>query len=327
MPTEEHELPKQSNSSDGAFGSVEKEVRPASKETSYRSSGSSSWWHRVPFFDPYIWGLVVLLLIGSIVAWHAQKNSDDTLNISGESTNATLNQEDFAQLAQEQAEIDKTNKKLNIRANSIFNGSMLVKSSLDVQGQLRVGQEMTLNDLAIAGQGTVNNLEIQQDLNVEGETRLNGSALIQESLSVNQDITVAGSGTFADTLTARSIEAGDLRFNGILRTNGHIVTGGPQTGANRGQAVGSGGTVSVNGNDTAGTVTINTGGSPSAGILVSVQFGSPYTAIPRVNVTPVGVAAGAVDWYITRTRTGFKIGASNPPPAGSSFSFDYFIAE
>ena len=92
-----------------------------------------------------------------------------------------------------------------------------------------------------------------------------------------------------------------------------------------GGAVGAGGTGSINGSDLAGTVTVNIGGSPSAGTLATVSFVNSYGSEPHVVVTPVGSSAAGLNWYITRSATGFVISTTNAPSASTSFSFDYVV--
>lgn len=325
----------QSNTEMGTSGSQPNQLQDADSNDSNqaRDSRSPDLIQKFPFShlrgmatSPYVWAFLVLLAISGGVIWYAQSSSDSTDIDRNDFSTASINEEDFASLAADQAEIDSTNKTLNVQANSTFDGTMLVRSSLDVQGKLRVGEELTLNNVVVSGQATMNNLDIDQDLNVQGETRL-GPTAVQNSLTVNENLTVSGSGTFAGTLTAQTIETGNLAFNGDLNMSGRIITGGTQTSAGTGSAIGSGGTVSVNGNDTAGNVRINTGGSPSSGTLVRVRFGSAYSRPPRVNITPVGSASGRLDWYVTRTQEGFAIGASSPPGGGNNYAFDYFVVE
>ena len=277
--------------------------------------------------NPYLWGMLVVLAATGGVVWFVDQDREEVTNITGQDfTSSSLDEEGFAQLAQEQAEIDSTNQTLNVQANSVFDGTMLVRSSLEVQGQLRVGEELTLNDLTVAGQGTINDLDVANDFNVQGAAQLNETT-IQDSLSVEDALNVAGGGTFGGSLTAQSIEAGSLSFSGDLSMSGRIITGGEQTSSTTTANIGGGGTASVDGNDTAGTVNINTGNSPSDGILVNIDFGTNYNAVPRVNITPVGNSSGSIDWYIERTTSGFSIGSNSTPSGGANYSFDYFIVE
>ncbi|MEX0934487.1 MAG: hypothetical protein WDZ42_01670 [Candidatus Saccharimonadales bacterium] len=276
---------------------------------------------------PYLMGLVALLVVGGLVIFYVQSTTDDEVVIDGSELDTTsLSEADLASLASDRAQIDSTNRILTVAANSIFDGTMLVRSSLDVQGHLRVGQSLSINNVDITGQGVVNNLDIANELNVQGDVNFGGGATIQNSLSVGNNLNVTGNGAFSGNLSAGSIEAGSLTFNGNLTMNGHIITSGTQVSASSGPNIGSGGTVSVSGNDVAGTVNINTGSGASTGIMVTVTFAQSYSGTPKVNVTPVGSASGNQNWYVTRNSNSFSIGINSPTPGGS-FSFDYFVVE
>ncbi|MEX0668304.1 MAG: hypothetical protein WD061_01020 [Candidatus Saccharimonadales bacterium] len=275
---------------------------------------------------PYLMGLVALLIVGGLVIFYVQSTTDDEVVIDGSELNTTsLSEADLANLASDRAQIDSTNRILTVAANSIFDGTMLVRSSLDVQGQLRVGQSLSINDVDITGQGVINDLDIANELNVQGNVNFGGAATIQNGLTIGDGLSVTGSGTFAGNLSANSIEAGNLTFNGNLTMNGHIITSGTQVSASNGPNIGSGGTVSVSGNDVAGTVNINTGSGTSTGIMVTVTFAESYTGTPRVNITPVGSASGGQNWYVTRNSNSFSVGINNP--ITGNFSFDYFVVE
>lgn len=278
--------------------------------------------------NPYLWGLLALVIIVVGVIWYVERDREATTTIDGDDfTSSTLDEDGFAELAREQAEIDSTNQTLNVRANSVFDGTMLVRSSLEVQGQLRVGEDLSLNDITVSEQATLNNADVAEDLNVQGSAQLDGATTIQDSLTVNEDLTTAGSGSFGGQLSAETIEAGNLTFSGDLTMSGRVITGGEQTSAVSGGSIGGGGTVSVNGNDTAGSVNINTGNDPSAGTLAEISFGDGYGDTPRVNITPVGSPTGNLDWYVERTTDGFTIGVSSAPSSGSNYTFDYFVVE
>ena len=83
----------------------------------------------------------------------------------------------------------------------------------------------------------------------------------------------------------------------------------------------------MSGNDTTGTITINTGGSPPAGTLASVTFANGFNASPKVQITPVGSSAASLDYYVERDASGFRVGVSSPPNGSTTYIFDYFVAE
>jgi hypothetical protein len=81
----------------------------------------------------------------------------------------------------------------------------------------------------------------------------------------------------------------------------------------------------VSGSDTAGFININTGGAPSAGCFITVNFASRFNSTPRVLVTPVGSDSGALNYYVNRSSTSFSVCVATVPPAFASFGFDYFV--
>jgi hypothetical protein len=91
--------------------------------------------------------------------------------------------------------------------------------------------------------------------------------------------------------------------------------------------LGAGGTVSVSGTDTAGTITINTGGSPAVGCFVTITFTQKFNATPHVVVTPVGSAGGGLNYYVNRSASDFSLCTTNPAPGGANFSFDYIALD
>jgi hypothetical protein len=118
-----------------------------------------------------------------------------------------------------------------------------------------------------------------------------------------------------------------LQLNGNLLLTKHISAGGATPSRSNGDALGSGGTVAVSGSDIAGNVNVNTGSGPVAGCFATMTFSQKYNSTPRVIVTPVGLSAANVGYYVTRTTSSFAICAANNPPANVSFGFDYFVVE
>jgi hypothetical protein len=96
-------------------------------------------------------------------------------------------------------------------------------------------------------------------------------------------------------------------------------------GRTQGNALGGGGTSSVGGSDTAGSITINTGSNPSAGCFITVNFAAKFSGTPRVVISPVDAPAGGLAYYVTRNISSFSVCSNNAPAANASFGFDYIV--
>src|SRR5262249_2521805 len=95
--------------------------------------------------------------------------------------------------------------------------------------------------------------------------------------------------------------------------------------------LGNGGSASINGSDTNGTVTINTGNNPAAGCFITVIFNIPFAQPPNIMLGPIGLGAGAIQHYVqpivsttTGATTGFRICTANTPLPNQAFAFSYF---
>ncbi len=108
-----------------------------------------------------------------------------------------------------------------------------------------------------------------------------------------------------------------------LTIGGHIITRGAVPSVSGGDGLGSNGTVSLSGNDTAGTVAVNVGAGAGAGTLATIKFASNYGNTPKVVINPVG---GFIPFYVNRSASGFSIhAASGVPPGG--YAFDYIVMQ
>lgn len=209
---------------------------------------------------------------------------------------------------------------LDIQSSTILEGPVLARNDLSVAGSLKVGGALSLPSITITGNGNFAQIGITGPLSVGGDTALQGGLTVQKNLSV------AGSASFG-SLSVGGLSVTSLQVKNDFSITKHIITGGGVPGQTRGTALGSGGTASVSGTDTAGSVTINTGGSPPAGLFVSITFTQRFSSTPHVIITPVGSAAGGIEYYINRDANGFSIGTANPPPAGANFGFDYIVIQ
>ena len=207
---------------------------------------------------------------------------------------------------------------LTIQANAVFAGSALIRGDLEVAGTLKLGGDLSLTNLTVTGATQLedvkaNNLTVGSNLNVQG------------ALTLNSGISVAGQSNFNGGIVASSVITGSLQLNGDLKLTHHITAGGTIPQIEKGTAVGGGGTVSLSGSDTSGSIAINTGSGPPAGCFATVTFSETFDNIPHVVVSPVGAAAADLNYYITRSTTNFVVCATNPAAAGQSFGFDYIV--
>lgn len=258
--------------------------------------------------------LVLVIAIGSVISMTI-KSRQDALKLV---TSQELTQDELKQLASTDVTVGKPKQILTIQANAVFAGSALIRGDLEVAGTLKLGGDLTLTDLTVTGTTQLedvkaNNLTVGSTLNVQG------------ALTLNSGISVAGQSNFNGGIVASSIITGSLQLNGDLRLTHHITAGGTIPGIVKGTAVGGGGTVSLSGSDTSGSIAVNTGSAPPAGCFATVTFSEVFANTPHVVISPVGAAAADLNFYITRSTTGFVVCSTNAAPATQSFGFDYIV--
>ncbi|MDO8335636.1 MAG: tail fiber domain-containing protein, partial [Candidatus Saccharibacteria bacterium] len=154
------------------------------------------------------------------------------------------------------------------------------------------------------------------------------------NLHVNGDVQFDGNlAVTGDATLTKLIVTGETEVQ-QLTVNGKIITAGVAPTAVLGaQANGDGAVITLTGNDTAGTISYEVGAevlptNPLAiGEQVNVDFAVPYTAQPRVTVSPTSEAAAKVRYYIIRSTTGFKLVFVDTPVTGQTYSYDYQILQ
>jgi cytoskeletal protein CcmA (bactofilin family) len=271
--------------------------------------------------NPYLMLFIAVFIIAIIIVitMSISSRNEDPANILFDGTE--ISQETLDELLTSESTVGTVDQTLTVAANSIFNGKVLIKDSLDVAGAINVGGALSLPGITVSGESNFD------DVNVSNNLSILGSASIQQNLTVQQSLDVTGNVAIAGTLSASSISADTIQFSSNAVFTRHIDTGGGQPSISTGTAVGSGGTVSLSGNDIAGTVTINTGGSPPAGIFANINFVSAYNSTPNIQITPIGSSSASLFYYATRDVNGFKIGTINTPAGSTTYVFDYFVTE
>lgn len=264
-----------------------------------------------------LFGLVILVALGIVAGAYMfnKKSNGNSPSVQNLSDSA------LEQLASSDATVGNSNQILNVQSSAVFAGRVLIREGLDVAGNLELGGTLALNDLAVAGTAQFGQAQVNKDLSVAGNAGIQGSATIAKSLQVN------GGGSFSGPVTAPQITTGNLQLNGDLVLTHHVIAGGATPSRANGSALGSGGTASVSGSDSAGSITINTGSSPPAGCFVTVNFVNRYSATPHVLITPVGSTAGGLAYYVNRGQTNFSVCDASAPPGSASFGFDYFVVD
>lgn len=231
-----------------------------------------------------------------------------------------LTEEELKNLAKTDSSVGDVSQTLTIKGNAVIDGQTLMRGNLNIAGNLQTGGSITGPSLTISGtsnlgQAQINSLQVASDVAIQGNTTAQG-------------LSVAGTSTFNGPMTASRISVSELVIggNGILRVPNHLSFTGPTPSRSTNAAqLGSGGSASISGSDTSGTVRITTGNSPAAGCMVRVTFAKSFSKVPYVLISPVGSAAGRTQYYAERDQAGFSICTASPAPGNQSFGFDYFV--
>lgn len=231
-----------------------------------------------------------------------------------------LTQDALKQLANTDATVGNASQTLNIQGNAIIAGQTLTRGNLNVAGNFQSGGPITAPSITTSGAanlGTIqtNNLQVATDVAIQGKTTV-------------RDLNVAGTTTLSGAVTASQLTVSQLILSGnaVLRIPNHISFTGPSPGRSISAGVlGAGGTASINGSDTTGTININTGANPQPGCFAQITFAQKFSNQPHVLVSPVGTGAGQLQYYVDRNQTSFSICTNNSAPANQVFAFDYFV--
>lgn len=268
----------------------------------------------------YLLGFILVILVAGIVTFISYQRSKDAERKDAETVSTTpLSEEDLEKLRQTDVKVGDPKQILSVESNAIFAGKVLIRDSLEVAGQIKVGGPLNLPGISVSGSSIFDQVQVNN-------LQISGSATVQGQLTVQSNAAVSGNLTVGGTLSAARLNIEVLQINQDIQLARHIDAGGGTPGKSDGTALGGGGTASISGTDTAGTVNINTGGGTVAGCFVTISFTQSFSA-PHVVITPVGSAAAGLNYYINRTNSGFSICTTNAAPVGQSFAFDYIVID
>jgi len=304
----------------GGFGVVSPDgvKLPPEQRPSYRApSGQTFRWLRA-HINIYLVLFAGVLFAAAVTGGvlYFRSSAPQTSNLS-----QSLSQQTLDQLSSTDISVGEPQHTLSVQSDTIFGGNVLVRSNLQIAGTLQVGSNLAIAGLRVTGNSTFDDVQVTKSLS------LTGNAAIQGQLSVQKSLSVSGGATFLGALSASSLSVSSLQLTGDLALTHHLAPGGSTPSRSNGGALGGGGTASVSGSDTAGTVTINTGSSPSAGCYVTVTFAHAFNSTPHVIISPVGSAAAGLNYYANRSTSTFSICATNTPGSSTTYVFDYFAVD
>lgn len=187
-------------------------------------------------------------------------------------------------------------------------------------------QTATVNNLNISGASQLNSLNVSGaasllNLSVTGATSL-------------QDLTVAGSASIASLSVSGSATISTLHvtqvatFDTDIVVGGHVITAGDTPSVQTQANAGTGALVTITGNDTLGTITIQTGNNPTAGELAKLVYKKDYGTAPKVLISPANDMASQVHFYRGTTSVhDFGLNFSDVPAPNTTYQFDYYSAQ
>lgn len=245
----------------------------------------------------------------------------------------TLSSESLDKLGVSRNPAGNAGTELIVGPKSTFKDNVQMAGNLQVAGQLNLNSKFTASDAALTklqagdtqlqalnvnGDGTISTLNLRKDLKVVGTTQLQGPLTVNQLTTINNNMNVAGNLSIGGSLSVRNFQVG------TLTVAGHLISTGPRPVASAGGGTGSNGTAAISGNDTSGTVSVNTGVGAGNGLLATVTFTTKYADTPHVVVTPVGRSVPGM--YINRTSAGFTISVDGAMPPGG-YAFDYIVVQ
>jgi len=261
--------------------------------------------------------LLLILAVGVVSAAYFVSKTPKQATSTGKS----LTDQQLTQLKGNTTLVGDSEQILDIQSNSIFEGKVLVRDNLDVAGAVKIGGALTLPAVTVGGSSSLASVQINNTLSVSGTTTLQGPT------NIRQNLNVAGSGSFGGSLSAGRLSVSNLQLAGDLILPKHINATGGVPGRSNGTALGNGGTASVSGTDTAGTISIHTGTSAPAGTFITVRFKNSFGSTPHVVVSPVGSSSAVLDYYISRNSTSFSLATASNPADSTTFTFDYIVID
>jgi len=281
--------------------------------------------------------VVIILAVNAAIIFFVLKGQDKTKSTLN-TDQVTLSQASLDKLGVNRAAVGDLGVLLTVGPDAKFNGTVTIGKNVSIGGHLQLNSTFTASDanlqqleagktslqsLNVNGDTTSGSLNLRQDLLVTGTSRLQGPTIMSQLLTVNNNENITGSLSVGGSLTVSNFHTSSLTIDSSLTVGGHVITRGSAPGVSRGSALGSNGTVSISGNDAAGTVAANAGVGATSGSVACVNFINDYSTTPHVVVS----ASAPLNAYVSRNAGGFCIYVGNALAAGNGYAFDYIVEQ
>jgi predicted acyltransferase (DUF342 family) len=331
-PAPEELKPRDAEASNDAAAKTAAEPPKALKRPRHATYHPS---HKATFIGLAV--IVAILAINAgIIAFVLKSQAKNKASVNQDQV--TLSQGSLDKLGVSRSAVGDLGVLLTVGPDAKFNGGLTVGKDVSIAGQLKLNNKFVASDASLAqleagntslqkldvnGDTTTGNLNLRQDLLVTGTSRLQGPTVMSQLLTVNNNVNVSGSLSVGGSLSVNSFHASTLVIDSSLTIGGHVITRGSAPGISRGSALGSNGSVSISGNDAAGTVAANAGVGATSGSIACVSFVNTYSNIPHVVVS----ASAPLNVYVSRTAGSFCIFVGNALSAGNGYAFDYIVEQ
>lgn len=262
--------------------------------------------------------IILVVAVGAIalVSYLNSQKTPEKATVESQS----LTTDALKQLANSDASVGNASQTLTIQGNAVISGQALTRGNMNVAGNIQSGGSiqgptLTVSGATNLGATQINSLQVATNTAIQGTTTM-------------RDLNVSGVASFSGPVTASQLTVTRLILSGnaSLEVPNHISFTGPSPNRSvNGSVLGNGGSASVSGSDTSGTVNVNSGNNPTPGCFITLNFQQAYTRTPHVNVTPVGAGAGQMQFYVERTVNNFSICSTNAAPGNQTFAYDYFV--
>ncbi len=314
---------------------VTREIGHRERRRTYRPS------HRATFIGLTV--VVFILAINAGILAFVIESKDKSNNLAA--GQVSISASALNKIGVNTSTIGNSGIELTVNPNALFNGKLTVAGDVNIAGQLKLNSPLiassanltqlqagntTLSQLNVDGSSTLSNLNLRNNLVVTGTTQLQGAVDVNQLLTVNNNLTVTGNVSIGGVFSAATFSARSLTSTSTLTIGGHVITSGSSPSVGPGGALGSNGTAAVNGDDSAGLISINFGVNSGKGTLVNFAFHTQFGAVPHVVITPVGDIGDGCSFYLFNLGVaGFSVGINGCAsyPTFGDYGIDYIVEQ